>query len=100
MLNGKVVMITGASKGLGRALTLAFADEKAKLVICARTEAILSVVAKEAERLGAEVLAISADISKPRDVERFVSLTEKRFGKIDILINNSSKFSIIKLKYL
>ncbi|WP_396954666.1 SDR family oxidoreductase [Neobacillus sp. YIM B06451] len=84
-------MITGASRGLGKALALAFAKQGARLSICARSEAALLKVKKEAEEAGAEeVLAIRADISIARDVERFVALTEERFGHIDILINNAS----------
>ncbi|MEH7235910.1 SDR family NAD(P)-dependent oxidoreductase [Bacillus sp. JJ1562] len=90
MMKNKVVMITGASKGLGKALTLAFAKEGAILAICARTEDSLIKVKQEAESLGATVLAVTADVSKSRDVERFVALTEEVFGKIDILINNAS----------
>ncbi|WP_419956428.1 SDR family NAD(P)-dependent oxidoreductase [Neobacillus niacini] len=86
----KVVMITGASKGLGKALTLAFAKEGARLAICSRTAKGLSAVKAEAEALGAEVLAVTADVSLTRDVERFVALTEEAFGQIDILINNAS----------
>ncbi|RFU69839.1 SDR family NAD(P)-dependent oxidoreductase [Bacillus sp. V59.32b] len=87
---GKVVMITGASKGLGKALTVAFARQKAKLAICARGEYELRKIQKEAQELGAEVLAVTADVSVSRDVERFTSMTEHVFGRIDVLINNAS----------
>ncbi|MGG3468943.1 SDR family oxidoreductase [Neobacillus pocheonensis] len=91
MKNNQVVMITGASKGLGKALTLAFARKGANLAICARSDNGIQVVKKEAEALGASrVIAITADISKSRDVERFVAITENAYGKIDVLINNAS----------
>ncbi|MGV3466759.1 MAG: SDR family NAD(P)-dependent oxidoreductase, partial [Heyndrickxia sp.] len=90
MINEKVVMITGASKGLGRALTLAFAKEGARLAICSRSSEGLFAVKAEAEALGAEVLAVIADVSIARDVERFVALTEETYGKTDVLINNAS----------
>jgi len=89
-MKNKVVMITGASKGLGRALTLAFAKERAKLAICARSESDLLKVKQEAESLGAKVLAVTADVSRSRDVDRFVSITEEAYGQIDVLINNAS----------
>jgi NAD(P)-dependent dehydrogenase (short-subunit alcohol dehydrogenase family) len=83
-------MITGASKGLGRALAIAFAKEGAKLAICARSSESLLKVKDEAESLGAEVLAVTADISNSRDVERFVAMSEEAYGHIDVLINNAS----------
>ncbi len=83
-------MITGASKGLGMALTLAFAKEGAKLAICARATDSLLQVKQEAEKLGAQVLAVTADVSNSRDVERFVAMTEEEYGHIDVLINNAS----------
>jgi NAD(P)-dependent dehydrogenase (short-subunit alcohol dehydrogenase family) len=89
-MNKKVVMITGASKGLGRALTLAFAKEGARLAICSRSQESLRIVKERAEKLGALVLAVTADISKSRDVERFIAMTEEAFGQIDVLINNAS----------
>ncbi|MGJ7913620.1 SDR family NAD(P)-dependent oxidoreductase [Neobacillus sp. LXY-1] len=89
-MENKVVMITGASKGLGRALTLAFAKEGSRIAICARKEKNLLAVKAEAEALGVEVLAVTADVSVARDVERFISMTEEAFGQIDVLINNAS----------
>jgi NAD(P)-dependent dehydrogenase (short-subunit alcohol dehydrogenase family) len=89
-MKNRVVMITGASKGLGRALTLAFAKEGARLAICARSSKGVIEIKNEAEALGAEVLAVTADISLTRDVERFVAMTEEAFGQIDVLINNAS----------
>ncbi|WP_413309662.1 SDR family oxidoreductase [Bacillus sp. 1P10SD] len=91
MENKPVVMITGASKGLGRELTMAFAQNGANLAICARGEKNLLEIKKEAESNGASnVLAVTADVSKSRDVERFVALTEELYGKVDVLINNAS----------
>ncbi|GIN74572.1 3-oxoacyl-ACP reductase [Bacillus sp. J14TS2] len=87
-----VVMITGASKGLGRALTLAFAKQGVRLAICARGEELLNKVELEARELGAEVVAVAADTSEAKDVERFVSIAEEAFGRVDVLINNASIF--------
>src|SRR5215210_383880 len=89
MLEDKVTLITGASQGLGRAIALAFAREGAKVVINARSEGSIGPVAEEVEDMGAEVLALAADVSKGADVERMVSETVERFGRIDVLVNNA-----------
>jgi NAD(P)-dependent dehydrogenase (short-subunit alcohol dehydrogenase family) len=89
MLKGKVAMITGASQGLGRALALAYAKEGASIVINSRSEESIRPVAEEAESLGAEVLALMADVSKSADVERLVGAATQRFGRIDVLVNNA-----------
>jgi NAD(P)-dependent dehydrogenase (short-subunit alcohol dehydrogenase family) len=96
----KVVMITGASKGLGKALTLYFAKEGYNLAICARNEQGIEEVKKEAEQFGAAVLAVRADMSKSKDVERFVALSEEHFGRIDVLINNASILGPSPMPYL
>jgi NAD(P)-dependent dehydrogenase (short-subunit alcohol dehydrogenase family) len=93
MMNEKpVVMITGASKGLGQALTLRFAEKGVQLAICARGEELLRQVEREAKQFGAEVIAIAADTSNAKDVNRFVSIVEQTFGQVDVLINNASIF--------
>ena len=89
-LQGKVALITGASKGLGRAIALALAREGAALALCARGEPALQTVATECRVLGAEVLAVPADVANPADRERLVSLTLARFGRVDVLVNNAS----------
>src|SRR5918997_5075753 len=83
MLEGKVTMITGASQGLGRALALAHAKERAQVVINSRSEESIRPVAREAESLGAEVLALAVDVCKTADVERLVYAAVERFGRID-----------------
>lgn len=99
-LNSKVVMITGASRGLGKALTIAFAKTGAKLAISARGEEGLLQVKKEAESFGEDVLALQGDMSLARDVERFIATTEKKYGQIDVLINNASILGPSPMPYL
>ncbi len=89
MLEGKVAMVTGASQGLGRALALAYAKEGARIVINSRQEESIRPVAEEAESRGAEVLALAADVSRSADVERLVGAAARRFGRVDVLVNNA-----------
>lgn len=86
----QVVVITGASKGLGKELALAFARQGAALALCARNEELLLQVKAEVAETGAAVLAMTVDISIGRDVEKFVASIEKHFGRVDVLINNAS----------
>jgi NAD(P)-dependent dehydrogenase (short-subunit alcohol dehydrogenase family) len=89
MLQGKVALVTGASQGLGRALALAYAKEGAALVVNSRSEEGIRPVAGEVQGLGAEVLAVAADVSRGEDAKRLVDEAVGRFGGIDILVNNA-----------
>jgi NAD(P)-dependent dehydrogenase (short-subunit alcohol dehydrogenase family) len=89
MLQGKVALVTGASQGLGRALALAYAKEGASLVVNSRSEEGIRPVAGEIEGLGAEVLAVAADVSRGEDARRLVEEAVGRFGEIDVLVNNA-----------
>ncbi|RSD25588.1 SDR family oxidoreductase [Mesobacillus subterraneus] len=100
MIKDKVVMITGVTQGLGKALTLRFAKEGANLAVCARREQELEAVKNEAEKFGVKVLAIKADVSVPRDAEKFVALSLETFGRIDVLINNASILGPSPMPYL
>ncbi|WP_456276804.1 SDR family NAD(P)-dependent oxidoreductase [Bacillus sp. AK128] len=88
----KVVMITGGTRGLGKALAFAFAKEDYQIAICARNEEEIQKIKVELEQTGAEVVAVNADVANEKDVDRFVSVVENMFGKVDILINNASIF--------
>ncbi|MCP8969613.1 SDR family NAD(P)-dependent oxidoreductase [Ectobacillus ponti] len=96
----KVVMITGASRGLGRELALAFARGGNDLAICARNGEALASVKHEAEQLGVRVVAVAVDVSVPRDVEKFVAVAEEAFGRVDVLINNASILGPSPMPYL
>jgi NAD(P)-dependent dehydrogenase (short-subunit alcohol dehydrogenase family) len=89
MLQGKVALVTGASQGLGRALALAYAKEGASLVVNSRSGEGIRPVAEEVEGLGAEVLAVAADVSRGEDARRLVDEAVGRFGGIDVLVNNA-----------
>ena len=88
-LKGKVVAITGASEGIGRATAARFAQEGAKVAICARRADVLNAFADELKKSGADVLAVTADATRPGDMERFIEETVKRFGRIDAVVNNA-----------
>jgi len=88
-LTGKVVAITGGSEGIGRATALRFAAEGAKVAICARRAEVLNAFAEELKKSGADVLAVVADAAKAGDAERFIEETVKRFGRIDVVVNNA-----------
>jgi NAD(P)-dependent dehydrogenase (short-subunit alcohol dehydrogenase family) len=100
MLSGQTVMITGASRGLGRALAVAAAREGASLALCARGGPALENVAEECRRSGAEVLAVLADVSDSTDVERFAATALDRFGGVDILVNNAAELGPLPLPQL
>jgi NAD(P)-dependent dehydrogenase (short-subunit alcohol dehydrogenase family) len=88
-LNDTVVLITGSSKGLGRALAHAYADAGARVVINARRADALESTKRELDAKGAQVLAVVADATQPGEIARLVQTARERFGRIDVLINNA-----------
>lgn len=87
-LKDKVVMITGGSRGIGRAIALGFAAEGARVSICGRTRETLENAAGEIQKLGVEVFTQTADVTNSSDAGAFVNATRDRFGRIDVLVNN------------
>ncbi|GAB3223848.1 SDR family oxidoreductase [Spirosoma arcticum] len=88
-MNNKVVLITGASSGIGRAMAFAFGREGAKIVICARSADALDQVAHELRQATIDVLALTADVSIETDVKRLIEQTIAHYGRLDVLINNA-----------
>ncbi|XP_063388558.1 uncharacterized oxidoreductase TM_0325-like [Cydia fagiglandana] len=89
----KVVIVTGASSGIGAATALMFAKEGADVALVARTEAKLAAVAKSIEALGKKPLVIVTDLSKEADTATVIPKTIKHFGKLDVLVNNAGMVS-------
>ncbi|CAG4987611.1 unnamed protein product [Colias eurytheme] len=88
--NDKVVLITGASSGLGAAIAIYMSHLSAKLALVGRNEQNLKAVAQQCEKSkGIKALLVIADVSKEADVERIVKETIKHFGKLDVLVNNA-----------
>jgi len=86
---GKVVVVTGASMGIGRALALEFARARAHVVVAARSQDKLVEVAREIGALGAKALVIETDVELREELARMVDLTVKEFGRLDVLVNNA-----------
>ncbi|MEW5795041.1 MAG: SDR family oxidoreductase [Candidatus Zixiibacteriota bacterium] len=89
-LADKTVVITGASRGIGASIALAFAREKCRLVLCGRDRERLGKVAEAADLPRSRVLTVTADISKPAGIKRIVASAVRKYGRIDVFINNAA----------
>ena len=88
-LEGKVAIVTGAGRGIGKAISLALAEVGADIVAAARTKEEIEETCREVKALGRQGIAIPTDVTKAGQVERMVEETISHFGKIDILVNNA-----------
>jgi NAD(P)-dependent dehydrogenase (short-subunit alcohol dehydrogenase family) len=88
-LQGQVALVTGASRGIGRAIALRLARAGAGLAVAARSEHDLSIVGEKIQQAGADVLALPTDVTNDQQCETLVSTTLARFGRIDLLVNNA-----------
>ena len=89
-LKDRVAIVGGASKGLGRACAEVLAEEGAKVAMCSRTKADLESAAQEIrDKTGADVLAFAGDLDRPDTIGDLVAAAVGRFGRLDILVNNS-----------
>src|SRR5438105_1040474 len=96
--NSEVVIVTGASAGVGRATVRAFARQGAKLGLLARGRDGLEAARREVQELGGEAVVLPTDVADPEQVERAAEAVESAFGPIDIWVNNAmvSVFSPVK----
>ncbi len=93
-LKGKVAIVTGSGKGIGRAVALEFAKEGAKVVVnYVRSESASQELVREIETIGSKAIAVRADVSKKEDAENLVKKTVSKFGRFDVLVNNAGHSS-------
>lgn len=88
-LAGQTALVTGGSKGIGRAICLALAKEGANVIIAARNESEIKETIDKLKAMGSKSLAIQADVRSEDDVRRLISMTIDKCGRLDILINNA-----------
>ncbi|MEX2446267.1 MAG: SDR family oxidoreductase [Dehalococcoidia bacterium] len=90
---GRVAIVTGGSRGIGRACAMALAEQGVDICLTARRQNLLDETAKEIQdATGVQVLTVAADMSSDDDVKRMVQTTSDHFGHIDILVNNAASF--------
>src|SRR6476469_3147279 len=88
-LRGKVAAVTGGSEGIGRATVQRLVAEGMKVAFCARRAEILNAFAEELRLADADVLTVVADAAKPGDMERFIDETVRKYGRVDVVVNNA-----------
>jgi len=93
-LKGKGIIVTGASKGIGRAIALEFAREGARVAICARGAEALEDTRKACAALGVDVHAATCDVGKAEALNGFLAGAHAALGRVDVLVNNPSGFGV------
>lgn len=94
-LSGKVVLVTGSSRGIGREIAMAMAREGADIVInYSRSKAAAEEAAQEIEKLGRQTLVVHASVADRAQVERMIGSAVEKFGRLDVLVNNAGGFPI------
>jgi 7-alpha-hydroxysteroid dehydrogenase len=91
-LDGKVAIVTGAGRGIGQAVALAFAEQGANVVISARTESEIEATAAQARAFGAKALALPCDVTDAAQLDALVTRTVAELGRIDLVVNNAGGF--------
>jgi 3-oxoacyl-[acyl-carrier protein] reductase len=94
---GRVVIVTGAARGIGAVTAEAFGREGARLAVIDIDGAAVEVTAKRLRETGADVMAFGADVAAPADVRRIVEAIVQRWGRVDVLVNNAGGFATMRL---
>jgi NAD(P)-dependent dehydrogenase (short-subunit alcohol dehydrogenase family) len=89
-LEGKLAVVTGASRGIGLAIARVLAGEGVTLVLVARDRKLL---ARAAEQIGSGAVSVAADLTRPADVKRVFATVRRRYGRLDVLVNNAGAFT-------
>ena len=97
-LHERVVIITGAGQGIGRAFAKAFAAAGARAVIAERNEKKAAAVAEEILRADGQALAVTTDVADPASVKEMIEVVDDEYGRIDVLINNAAIFSTLEMR--
>ena len=92
-LNGRVVLITGGTDGLGAALADRLIEEGARVAVCGRDPGRLAATEERLRAAGGDALVVQADVTRPADLERFVAAAVDRWGRLDGLVNNAGRSS-------
>ncbi|MFZ1036077.1 MAG: SDR family NAD(P)-dependent oxidoreductase, partial [Smithella sp.] len=85
----EVAIVTGGSKGLGRAMALGLAECGAKVVVASRTVSLIEETANEIIKKGGQAIAVPVDVKNPQSIEQMVDQVMEQYGRVDILINNA-----------
>jgi NAD(P)-dependent dehydrogenase (short-subunit alcohol dehydrogenase family) len=94
-LDGKTAIITGAGRGIGRAIAIRYAAEGARVVIASRTEATVDAVTREIRQAGGEALGIACDVCREEQIRAMVERAAAHYGSIHILVNNAHGFGTL-----
>src|SRR5262245_55413088 len=91
-MEGKVAIVTGAGRGIGRGAAVAFAEQGAHVVCAARTQAQIDETADLARKAGGRAIAVPCDVTERAQLENVVDAAKKEYGRIDVLVNNAGGY--------